>query len=349
VLSLSSDGEEDEGKTRKIRRLFRPDVRSELPLLAFVQSCDMVYKRLRFFRASVGNSSVIDKVLQDIIDVIYVFILSLLILSMLKFNPWPLLVSISTLMVSFAFAVGTSTSKLVEVSTQRFSTLLPRLYISKHRFFFSLLCILVCRHGQGILLIAARRPYDLGDRIVINNSEDVTNNGVAFSWVVEDINLFTTTLRYGATNEVATVSNGSIASSRIVNCQRSQNALITLELQFALDATEEKMCQYQAMIEQYIRERPRTWDGFGFFRCDGIDTGLQLKMYTLQARHNKTWQDAQHIFLSRSRLLKFCIETGYMMKVNYEIIHNQINYDGGRWEGPRLKSDRNLMSIGADA
>ncbi len=116
VLSLSSDGIEDEAKTRSLRRLFRPDVRGELSLLAFVQSCDMVYKRLRYFRASVGNSSVIDKVLQDIIDVIYFFALSLLVLSMLKFNPWPLLVSISTLMVSCAFAVGTSTSKLVEVS-----------------------------------------------------------------------------------------------------------------------------------------------------------------------------------------------------------------------------------------
>jgi hypothetical protein len=51
-----------------LKRLFRPDRFNELTLLAFVQACDSVYKRLRYFRASVGNSSVIDRWLEQIID-----------------------------------------------------------------------------------------------------------------------------------------------------------------------------------------------------------------------------------------------------------------------------------------
>ena len=52
---------------------------------------------------------------------------------MLHLNPWTLLVSLSTVLVSFAFAMGPSAAKMVE----------------------------------GMILIAVRRPFDLGDRISI--------------------------------------------------------------------------------------------------------------------------------------------------------------------------------------
>ena len=114
LLAVDSDGVEDENKKRVLRRLFRPDRFNELTILAFVQACDSVYKRLRYFRASVGNSSVIDRVLEQIIDGVFYFVLMLLILSVLKLNPWALLVSLSTLLFSTAFAIGPSLSKYIE-------------------------------------------------------------------------------------------------------------------------------------------------------------------------------------------------------------------------------------------
>ena len=54
-------------------------------------------------------------------------------MSVMKLNPWTLLVSLSTVLVSFAFALGPSAAKLIE----------------------------------GMIMIAVRRPYDLGDRIAI--------------------------------------------------------------------------------------------------------------------------------------------------------------------------------------
>ena len=58
VLAMEENGVEDPVKLRSIRNLFRPDASNELPLVAFIQSCDTVYKKLRYFRTSVGNSSV---------------------------------------------------------------------------------------------------------------------------------------------------------------------------------------------------------------------------------------------------------------------------------------------------
>ena len=120
VLALAiaeEDVSEDyEMKKKAFRRLFRPDAKRELPLLAFVQSCDSVYRRLRYFIASVRNSSVLDKALEDTFNGLFFFVLALLLMSVMRFNPWPILVSVTSLLVSISFALGPSVSKYVEVS-----------------------------------------------------------------------------------------------------------------------------------------------------------------------------------------------------------------------------------------
>lgn len=116
MLFLEEDGTEDKTKKRALRNLFRPDTDDKLSLVSFVQSCDAVYKKIRYFRASVGNASVIDHVLESIIDVFFFLCLSLVGLSILNFNPWPLLVSLSTLMVAGSFAIGPTCAKAIEVS-----------------------------------------------------------------------------------------------------------------------------------------------------------------------------------------------------------------------------------------
>ena len=119
VLSVLAWDEEngtmDKEKKRSLQNNFRGDRNDEVTLLAFIQSCDNVYKKLRFFRASVGNSSVIDNVLEGIVNCVFYFVLVLVVLSLLKLNPWPLLVSMSTLLVTFAFAFGPSAAKAIEV------------------------------------------------------------------------------------------------------------------------------------------------------------------------------------------------------------------------------------------
>lgn len=107
-------------KLKKMKALFRPDKHDEVNMIAFIQACDNVYKRLRFFRASVGNASVIDHVLEGIIDGLFNVFLAVIILLLMKFNPYPILVSMSTLMVSFAFAFGPSASRYIEVSNYNF-------------------------------------------------------------------------------------------------------------------------------------------------------------------------------------------------------------------------------------
>lgn len=87
VVQDEASPEEREGKKFALRRLFRPDRFGQIAHLSFVQTCDSLYRRLRYFRASVLNASAIDRVLEDIIDTVFGFILFLVVLSVMNVNP----------------------------------------------------------------------------------------------------------------------------------------------------------------------------------------------------------------------------------------------------------------------
>ena len=262
LLAICNDeGMADIGKKKSLIRLFRPDAKNHVTELAFVQSCDAVYKRLRYFQASVGNASVIDNVLASIVDAFFYFVLALVVLSLLEINPWTLLVSITSLLVSISFALGPSVSKYVE----------------------------------GVLLIAVRRPFDLGDRIYIGPPDTTTtaipgaNVDMSNStWFVEDINLSTTTLRFARTNEVSTMNNWAIAGSKIINCNRSPGALVVLNMVLHVSIFEKSTLEeFQAELQQYVVTHPRIWDSLVFCRHDSIDADLEQVSFQYVFSYNR--------------------------------------------------------------
>lgn len=121
VLTENDDGTIDRGTEKSIADIFRANGAKEITLLSFVQTCDYIYRKLRYFRASVGNSSVLDKVLESIINVFFVFGLTMVTLAILDLNPWPLLVSISTLLLTIALAIGPAAIRALEVRVGKVS------------------------------------------------------------------------------------------------------------------------------------------------------------------------------------------------------------------------------------
>ena len=86
VLAYNIDGTFDQHKAKSLVRLFRPSKFDDITLLHFVQSCDSVYKRIRYLRASVGNATLIDGVLENIFNCVFGFVLALTIMSVMKLN-----------------------------------------------------------------------------------------------------------------------------------------------------------------------------------------------------------------------------------------------------------------------
>lgn len=316
TLELAAVSEEeaitDAFVTKKdLHRVFRPDALHELTQLAFIQSIDAVYRKLRFFRASVGNASVIDKVLEDIINGIFYFLLGLLLLELLRFNPWTLLVSMTSLLVSVSFALGSSVSKYVE----------------------------------GLLLIAVRRPFDLGDRIILTGPEFVENPGIPASWFVEDISSFTTTLRYALTNEVCTLNNSAISQSRIVNCSRSPNAIVYFPLLTHVKVFDkETMKKFKTAIEEYVANAPRIWDSVAYLRIENIDADNEKVTWTIAVRHRNSWQDAARILLDKSDLLVFVYETTKRLRVHIDSPPaRRLIFQGGALERLDVPYKRNYL------
>ena len=287
VLAYNADGSFDERKAKELVKLFRPDKNDEISLLAFVQSCDTAYKKLRYLRAGVGNSTSIDDVLENFFNGAFTFCLGLGVMAIMQMNPWTLLVSMSTILVSFAFAFGQSVAQIIE----------------------------------GCIMIAVRRPFDLGDRISIADASDKPENsdpGYGATWLVEDCNLFTTTLRLSKSNEIATVKNGSIASNKIINHNRSLRALVNIVLSMKCSVTQEEAMIVKSAIEQYIRDNPRTWSTLINFRIIEMDPCNDVIRYAVRVQHQRSWQDQQPILTARGELLKFATEVLIQLGIQYE-------------------------------
>lgn len=151
LLAVRRNGELDEEILRSMIKLFRPDREGRLSLLDFAKSIDSVYKELRLLRASVSNSSKLDRSFENILNIFFYFIVFFIVVAALGIDPLVLFASISGFILGFAFMIGSACSKYVE----------------------------------GLLLIFVRRPYNMGDRIHVSNpNQDSSFTGSA-GWIVK--------------------------------------------------------------------------------------------------------------------------------------------------------------------
>jgi small-conductance mechanosensitive channel len=218
-------------------------------------------------------------------------------------------------------------------------------------------------------LIAGRRPYDLGDRIYMIDSSDAHSNAITSSWFIEgkhpfkmyisfcscsqkslcvDINLSFTTVRFAATNEVATVSNGAIAGLRIVNANRSPNAVVTFELPFHIRIVDdtEKMEKIRKALDQYARDFPNHWKCFMLCRVNVLHIELEQALLFFSFQHQSSWQDVGRILIDKADLLCFVYELGKKLGINYdELPARHLVYGAGVLHDGVARSCRRDMII----
>ena len=260
---------------------------------AFVQACDGVHKQMVFLVASMDNASKIDSVLGDMFNVCFYGVLVVMILSLLGLNIWPLLVSFSTVLLSLAFALGPSCAKTIE----------------------------------GILAIAVRRPFDLGDRISLATGLANSTPPSSDTWIVEDINLMTTTLRFAATNELSTINNSTLSTARIVNCARSDKAIVRFRMIFRVDASLDHLADFKKQLEEYLRDRPRVWAGLLQFANDGIDSTDGFITYMIGVQNVEAWQELGKIVAHRGELQREALQIAKELKIDYQTPPDQKNIE----------------------
>ncbi len=119
-------------------------------------------------------------------------------------------------------------------------------------------------------MIFFRRPFDVGDRIAIGDVTQATDPEGSFGWIVEKVDLYSTTMRFAPTREVATVTNGELATTRIINLYRSKKALVYIILKFGVEVPKMKVDLLKREIQDFVAARPREWVALIAFRMTEI-------------------------------------------------------------------------------
>jgi hypothetical protein len=104
----------DQAKLKELIRLLRPDRDGNLTLLDFVKSVDSVYKEVKLLRATIMNSEKIDLALERFINILFYVLTTCTIVSQLGYNPLTLFISLSSIILAFAFMIGSAASKMCE-------------------------------------------------------------------------------------------------------------------------------------------------------------------------------------------------------------------------------------------
>lgn len=158
----------------------------------------------------------------------------------------------------------------------------------------------------------------LQDLIVIQPVEEPTSWDGSATWIVRDINLFTTTVVYSFTNEVATLSNGSIANSRVMNGARSLPAIIYVNLRFGVDVGVEKIDIFREALSQYVEKRPREWTKLIRITSRKIEADQGFVEYVIALQHRNNWQHLSSIQSSRSQAKFFCHELSRQLGIRFK-------------------------------
>lgn len=274
----------DESRLKDLVRVFRPDRNGNLSMIDFVRSIDQVYKELRLLRASIHNSSQLDRAFEAIINVGFYFIVFCVTLAAWGIDPLALFLSLSSVIVAFSFAVGAASAKYFE----------------------------------GLMFILGRTPYDIGDRISINQADEPPKTDGEATWFVENVSLYYTTLRFGATNEVATIANSNLANSRVINAARSPRALVYVNLKFGIDTPYVKTQVFKDTMESFVKQRPREWLNCSGIRATRVMADLGYIEYVIILQHRESWQQIGVILQSKAEIMNYSLEVQKKLGIKYE-------------------------------
>jgi len=152
---------------------------------------------------------------------------------------------------------------------------------------------------------------------VIQSVEGGTSWDGATDWIVRDIDLFTTTVIYAYTNEIATLSNGSIANSRVMNGARSLPALLYAILRFGIDVSYDQLEIFREALYQYVEQRPREWAKLWAVRVLRVQADEGFVEYLLVLEHQETWQNLDTLLHSRGLIKGFCHELSKQLNMRF--------------------------------
>jgi hypothetical protein len=129
---------------------------------------------------------------------------------------------------------------------------------------------------------------------------------------------FTTSVIFMFTNERATLSNGSLANSRIINSSRSPQAYLYILLKFHIDVPYEKLEVFHTALEKYFRSRPREWLSLIRFCATSVEADRGYVEYIVVGQHREGWTSWNALRLSQAHLATFSLELSKKLDIRFK-------------------------------
>eukprot|EP00529_Nitzschia_sp_RCC80_P008888 CAMPEP_0113505976 /NCGR_PEP_ID=MMETSP0014_2-20120614/35636_1 /TAXON_ID=2857 /ORGANISM="Nitzschia sp." /LENGTH=1154 /DNA_ID=CAMNT_0000401389 /DNA_START=267 /DNA_END=3731 /DNA_ORIENTATION=- /assembly_acc=CAM_ASM_000159 len=271
----SNDVQEiDQSKVKALMSVFRPTRQGDISLVDFCKSVDVVYKEIRMLRASITNEGNMNSGAEKLINSIFYFILICVGLAAIGIDPVVLFGALTSFIISFSFCVSGASSDYI----------------------------------RGLLFILVQRPYDIGDRVAFASPSFIASGTFSPQWIIKDVGLYHTTFVFGASQEYATISNGTLATLRVINAARSSCACQYFNLKFGIKVEVETIKEFERRLMAFIKDRPRQWLKPICFRISGIKADLGYIEYIVGMQHRESWQQVGAVLTSTGELQQFCFE-----------------------------------------
>ena len=165
---------------------------------------------------------------------------------------------------------------------------------------------------QGIFRLLTQRSYDIGDRVYFIEPSDIEtkfdNGPPSGGWIIENIDLYKTTLRQGITGERSTLSNGSILllNSRVINWKCSHKANVKVSIKLSEKIGRDQIHFLLQQISEWIENRPCEWIRLLSFQM--VDTQQQCTRCDVILRHRESWHNYPAVQDSKKEILIFLEE-----------------------------------------
>jgi small-conductance mechanosensitive channel len=154
----------------------------------------------------------------------------------------------------------------------------------------------------GILFVLGARPYDIGDRIIINDPGTAGSNREHF--VVMEIGLLSTHM-LALTGEQHTIQNFITRRLSVINLHRSKNAVITITVQLPSRTPGNKVSELIEVVRSYVSQAPSDWVSVCSSAISPPDYRagvIEVNLYLLSV-HRRLMDE--HIEAARSKLYLF--------------------------------------------
>jgi hypothetical protein len=126
---------------------------------------------------------------------------------------------------------------------------------------------------------------------------------------------------YAFSQEVGTISNGSISQKRVLNGARSQRANLHFFLKFGIRVNLETIEEFQNRLYDYVKSKPREWIRPVAFRLNMISADLGYTEYFVLLNHR-----GMHTFVGCGVSLYWASTCSSIFFSSLQIVSNYVSY-----------------------